>query len=479
MNRISKFLSENDTYFTKYTSKDNIASNYCNWLYMFDVDKYSNNTAIILPNNSFKFGHTKHTLKLRISQYNPEVRITNIECIRCNFPEERETVLKQYLRLKTTLIPTCGTEYYTDCKNTIKLIILILVSMPDNDILSYYQTRSEDFLSRIEQIYSNISTSKSRINLNMTTNVINNIVYNNDNVVCQYCMKAYSSMYTLLNHQKTTKFCLEIQNKSIEDASQHTCIHCNNVFTLKQSLEKHLNTCKEKKRVEEEQKITVLNEEVQRSKSILKEYEELKEKCASLTELLKEKDKQIFQLTISLQTKETDGPNVINIYKSSQQSVQYSNDLESALKKINIFTDETVKNKIKSITPIQLIEPNNNDVLLNFYSNIGRLLSDMAIIIDKSRGIILVKPQNNTKQRQQSKAFIHSVLSITEDALLKLIDNTNIHINQNQTINVEMKQKMSTDLAFLTNCITHKTMDIIIFKINSIFAKHCTYISKK
>ena len=50
--------------------------------------------------------------------------------------------------------------------------------MPDNDILSYYQTRSEDFLSRIEQIYSNISTSKSRINLNMTTNVINNIVYN-------------------------------------------------------------------------------------------------------------------------------------------------------------------------------------------------------------------------------------------------------------------------------------------------------------
>lgn len=209
-------------------------------------------------------------------------------------------------------------------------------------------------------------------------------------------------MYVLTKHQNTAKFCLELQQKT-SAAVMYECDFCDSSFTLKSIYDKHLSVCKEKKKIEDEQKHNILTEEIQRLKTIAEEYQELKikysvslQKIESLTEQLAEKNKQIEQLTITIQEKDKyiqESTKVTNIYNTNQNTAQYNLNIQTEFEKLTPFTDENVKMKVRSIPPINLIEFNNYNLMQNFHSNFGRALSDMAILTDKARGLLLVKKQ--------------------------------------------------------------------------------------
>ena len=67
---------------------------------------------------------------------------------------------------------------------------------------------------------------------------------------CQYCNKNYSSQSSLTYHQKTAKFCLELQNKVVSNKEELICNHCNKEFGSKANLTVHINICKNKKNKE-------------------------------------------------------------------------------------------------------------------------------------------------------------------------------------------------------------------------------------
>ena len=60
---------------------------------------------------------------------------------------------------------------------------------------------------------------------------------------CTFCNKEFSSKSNLVAHQKTAKFCLEIQGKNDKNFE---CEYCCKKFTQNQSLIDHFNVCKEK-----------------------------------------------------------------------------------------------------------------------------------------------------------------------------------------------------------------------------------------
>ena len=65
-------------------------------------------------------------------------------------------------------------------------------------------------------------------------------------ITCEFCNKTYASKYILLNHQKTTKKCLQIQKeKCVEDIKniEFKCVYCNKNFTSNQTLNKHNSKC--------------------------------------------------------------------------------------------------------------------------------------------------------------------------------------------------------------------------------------------
>ena len=68
--------------------------------------------------------------------------------------------------------------------------------------------------------------------------------------ICEYCNKSFISIYTLNNHKKTAKFCIELQKKNSEkieiEIETFSCEHCDKEFTTKTNLRTHVNTCKNK-----------------------------------------------------------------------------------------------------------------------------------------------------------------------------------------------------------------------------------------
>ena len=68
---------------------------------------------------------------------------------------------------------------------------------------------------------------------------------------CEFCKKTFSSKSNLVSHQKSTKYCLELQGKTNND---FVCQHCSRTFTLYKTLSEHINVCKKKQIKQEEEK---------------------------------------------------------------------------------------------------------------------------------------------------------------------------------------------------------------------------------
>jgi len=93
---------------------------------------------------------------------------------------------------------------------------------------------------------------------------------------CDFCKKVFSSKSNLIAHQKSAKYCLELQGK---ENTNFTCDHCSKTFTLNKTLNEHIHICKEKQKKEKEQ-----------IDKKLEKYKALEEKYKALDEKLREKE---------------------------------------------------------------------------------------------------------------------------------------------------------------------------------------------
>jgi len=101
---------------------------------------------------------------------------------------------------------------------------------------------------------------------------------------CCYCKKIFKTTSSLNHHQKSTKYCLEIQGAKKE---LYTCIHCNESFSVKSALERHLNSCKTKKNAV----LTTINNELEETKQeLITLKEQIKTMKSNFQKNIKEKD---------------------------------------------------------------------------------------------------------------------------------------------------------------------------------------------
>lgn len=114
-------------------------------------------------------------------------------------------------------------------------------------------------------------------------------------VKCEFCQKDFSSKSILTAHQKTTKYCLEIQGKTlIED---YKCTYCDKKFTTQTNLKDHDKVCKEKIKKQYEEKIdnhlkTIQKQNLDMNELILINNEN-KQKINNMTNDIKQRDKEL------------------------------------------------------------------------------------------------------------------------------------------------------------------------------------------
>ena len=74
---------------------------------------------------------------------------------------------------------------------------------------------------------------------------------------CQYCKKIFNNKYTLGQHQKTAKYCLELQGTT---NTSFTCTYCNKTLCTNDKLYTHYHSCKEKLKQEIVKDVETQNE---------------------------------------------------------------------------------------------------------------------------------------------------------------------------------------------------------------------------
>jgi len=127
---------------------------------------------------------------------------------------------------------------------------------------------------------------------------------------CNYCNKEFSSKSNLTIHQKSARYCLDIQGKVNENFK---CKYCEKIFTYQQNLNEHFNSCKQKKKLELSEKEQKLLDKIEEKESVIqnllsekdKEIQDLLDVKEKETQrLLAEKDKQIARLEEMLKVKD-------------------------------------------------------------------------------------------------------------------------------------------------------------------------------
>ena len=124
---------------------------------------------------------------------------------------------------------------------------------------------------------------------------------------CKSCKKEFSTKGTLTRHQNTTKSCL---NRKNNPEKSYCCVYCEQHFTQSSNLNRHMQNCSAKYKIENKKYIKAQKEKYlskislleETNKTIQNELNEYKAKNKKLKILVKERDEQIVDLKVNYES---------------------------------------------------------------------------------------------------------------------------------------------------------------------------------
>lgn len=240
---------------------------------------------------------------------------------------------------------------------------------------------------------------------------------------CEFCNKIFSTKGTLKNHQKTAKYCLEIQSKNLD--TKHVCKKCNKVFTQKIRLNTH--NCVDKN--------IIIKELKDKYKELEDKYKELNENLEHKNKELEEEIRNNKELEIEIKFLKEQNKNCMNIIgdiakepKNNITNINKSTNSYNNNKIMNMNTFNMDKDRIKNIFENNLTQ---NDIVYGQKSIANfafkHLLKDdegnlVYICTDPSRNIFKYKDESGDIQRDINANKLTNLL--VESGLKEI--NTNI-----------------------------------------------------
>jgi len=239
------FVNNHNNYFKKYNDIEELKYDInTGWLYIFTALQYDNDLSKQLPQNTDKLGKTISTLFKKFLLY--DIKVFNIESIQCSLSDKRERLLKAFIRLRIKIKPIIGQEYFVGIRNLIKILMLIIVFIPDNNIILYEKYYDEDDLKYNElfdiiEVYLNRIKNNENFELKIEQQKVDQKIVQNINqieeqkllyekideqtYICNFCKKVYKCISALNHHQKTAKFCIQMQNRELKKEEKFIFIY--------------------------------------------------------------------------------------------------------------------------------------------------------------------------------------------------------------------------------------------------------------
>ena len=166
---------------------------------------------------------------------------------------------------------------------------------------------------------------------------------------CNFCNNSYGSKKSLNLHQKTAKFCIEIQ-KGMENHTKSqdpentyfACEYCEDKFTLKSSLERHYTRCKFKELKNKDSEIETLKNIIKQYEKLKDNFQEQKEDNLVLKKELKMKDEIIYKLEKEIESLKQENKDMyITLLDRSDKT--YNTLIEHSDKTYNTFFEKEEK----------------------------------------------------------------------------------------------------------------------------------------
>jgi hypothetical protein len=115
---------------------------------------------------------------------------------------------------------------------------------------------------------------------------------------CDFCNKSFSTKGNLISHQKTAKYCLEIQGI---EKSDFKCEYCSKTFTVRKVLNEHYRSCKEKKNQKQDEVKQIFNNNLNLTKKFEKDINKYKRIVDDHKKEIAEKDRYIADLKSTIE----------------------------------------------------------------------------------------------------------------------------------------------------------------------------------
>ncbi len=308
----------------------------------------------------------------------------------------------------------------------------------------------------------------------------------NNNFICEFCNKSYTVLSTLKNHQKTAKFCIEIQTKKCKEKNilpeveieLFTCEYCNKDFTLKHNYNCHLTTCKEKKVVEETKEKKIKDDQLEQLNKKLKSYEnrmniyesnvtELNLKLQFKEQYIQNLEKQIESYKLLLSNKPTTVYNDNSTNKTT--TTNYNIQFNQMLEKIGILCDQAVLSRLKNIPDDEIDKYNYTDITNEVSNSLTNVLKDLAFCTDSSRKTVITKNEQTESHKMDVEEFLTTCLQLGRPEINNYLDNVKMSIDDkvnDDIISEEDFNKFKPKYTEIRNFINDKNMNIKTSKNN-------------
>lgn len=272
-------------------------------------------------------------------------------------------------------------------------------------------------------------------------------------VICNFCNKILTNSAILKTHQKTAKYCLEIQGLPIT----FKCDFCNKNYSQKRDLTRHHLTCVEKKISEKDQIIS------EKDKIIFEKDKNLVAKDKILEEKLSEKDK-IFEEKLAekdARIKELQD-HLVDIIKTRPPTTVNNNNqrINTIINNLQPITDEHLLEQSKYLTIDHIKEGVDGYVK---YA-LEYPFKDRIVCVDYSRKKIKYKDQDNNiiedpEMLKLSRKFFQAIegknteiienqLQILHEQLEELNNDSNNEMDEDETLIFQNNSERLTNKIF-------------------------------
>jgi hypothetical protein len=151
---------------------------------------------------------------------------------------------------------------------------------------------------------------------------------------CEYCENTFKNKWNLLNHQKTAKYCLSLQDKTDEKSKKFNCRYCGVCLSSKQRLNSHIKVCNANtphvQQISEkyEERILELQLQNKRLETEINIYKDLSEKSHNdiqkLENIILEKDTKLQEIAMTaIEQKNEVISNMVKKYVKKQPRKQF------------------------------------------------------------------------------------------------------------------------------------------------------------